>query len=85
MANMEKKKLLHYIDMVSFTVYDTQLFLDTHPDDKEALEYFDHYNRARNRAMNEYAARFGPLTISTAAGDRNWQWATGPWPWEMED
>jgi spore coat protein JB len=54
-------------------------------DDKEALEYFDNYNNARNRALNEYAAYFGPLTIANASCDRRWQWATDPWPWEMED
>lgn len=84
MANYDKNKLRHYIDVVSFVVDDTKLFLDTHPDDAEALEHFDNYNNARNRAMQEYASHFGPMTISTASGDKGWQWAMQPWPWEME-
>ena len=85
MADYDRKKLMHYIDAVSFAVDDSKLFLDTHPEDKEALEYFDNYNNAINRALNQYAAYFGPLTISTASCDRSWQWAKEPWPWEMED
>ncbi|MDO4555063.1 MAG: spore coat protein CotJB [Lachnospiraceae bacterium] len=84
MAGYDKKKLLYYINAVSFAVDDSKLFLDTHPDNKEALEYFDNYNKARNRALNEYAACFGPLTIATAVCDRSYEWANQPWPWEME-
>lgn len=84
MANYDKQKLRHYIDAVSFAVDEAKLFLDTHPDDKEALEYFDNYNKARNRALSEYAIYFSPLTISTVSEDRCWQWAKDPWPWEME-
>lgn len=84
MANYDKQKLRHYIDVVSFVVDDTKLFLDTHPDSAEALEYFNQYSNARNRALKEYASCFGPLTVDTASGNRKWQWATEPWPWEME-
>lgn len=84
MANYDKKKLLHYIDVVSFAVDDAKLYLHIHPDDKEALEFFDDYNKARNRAMSEYGAYFGPLTIAEATCDNEFQWSTQAWPWEME-
>lgn len=84
MANYDKKKLRHYIDVVSFAVDDTKLFLDTHPNDKEALEFFNQYNKARNQAVAEYGAYFGPLTISEASCDSEFKWATQAWPWEME-
>ncbi len=84
MANYDKKKLRHYIDVVSFAVDDVKLFLDTHPEDKDALEFFDNYNKARNRAVSEYSASFGPLTIAEASCDKEFRWAMQPWPWEME-
>lgn len=84
MANYDKHKLRHYIDVVSFVVDDTKLFLDTHPDNKEALEHFENYSNARKNAMKEYAEHFGPLTVDTASGDDYWQWVKHPWPWEME-
>lgn len=84
MPNYDKNKLRHYIDVVSFAVDDAKLFLDTHPHDKEAMEFFDNYNKARNRALSEYGAHFGPLTISEASCGNEFLWATQPWPWEME-
>lgn len=84
MANYDRHKLRHYIDVVSFQVDDTKLFLDTHPDNREALSYLEQYNNARNKAMKEYSSCFGPLTIDTATCARGWQWACEPWPWEME-
>ena len=35
-----KKELLQSIDQVSFAIDDLLLFLDTHPREKRALEYF---------------------------------------------
>ncbi|MBR0409726.1 MAG: spore coat protein CotJB [Eubacterium sp.] len=83
MRNMEKQNLLYYINVVSFAALDASLYLDSHPDDEEALEYFNHYNEARQQATEEYSARFGPLCLDkvTAAADQ-WKWATQPWPWE---
>ena len=81
-SNMEKKHLLFYIDAVSFAALDASLYLDTHPKDTEALEYFEHFSKARRQALHEYSVRFGPLTLDTAQPDNCWQWATQPWPWE---
>ena len=62
------------------------LYLDTHPEDKEALDYFHHFNSARQQALHEYAVRFGPLTLGDVQHDGpckdSWKWATQPWPWE---
>lgn len=79
---VNKDQLLQWITMVSFTVYDTVLYLDTHPKDQEALAYFNHYNRMRDQLMSEYSELYGPLTLDTAEVSGNWDWATNPWPWE---
>lgn len=82
MSKMEQKNLLFYIDAVSFAALDASLYLDTHPNDAEALEYFHHFNKARQQALHEYAVRFGPLSLNGAQTDDTWKWATQPWPWE---
>ncbi|MBQ9155522.1 MAG: spore coat protein CotJB [Eubacterium sp.] len=83
MRNMEKKSLLYYINVVSFAALEANLYLDTHPEDEEALEYFHHYSDAREQALKEYAKRFGPLnTDQVRDGEDVWKWATQPWPWE---
>ena len=44
-----KQQMLNWIDMVSFTLYETALYLDTHPTDKEALEFYNHFLGMRKR------------------------------------
>ena len=82
-----RKQLLNYITEVSFVVYETLLFLDTHPDCEEALEHFRIFNEKRNFALEEYARLFGPLTVSTVNPEegRSWKWVNEPWPWEGGD
>lgn len=78
-----KEALLTWIHLVSFAVNDITLYLDTHPCDKEALEYFDTYSRLRNQALMDFAQAFYPLTIDTVpTGAQQWEWADSPLPWE---
>lgn len=66
MNQYDKKKLLNYIDAVSFALIDTNLYLDTHPNDKKAMDHFNQYQKARKQALKEYARNFEPLTIDSA-------------------
>ena len=77
-------ELLQWINAVSFAVNDVTLFLDTHPDDAEALEYFEEFRTQRTRALQEYSRNYGPLTIDTATATpcERWQWSTQSWPWQ---
>lgn len=82
-CQMNHQQLMHYINLVSFAVVEANLFLDTHPNNREAREYFDYYNKERNEALEEYGRRFSPLTISTVPScEEKWKWVYGPWPWE---
>ena len=62
---LSRQELLQWINAVSFAVNDVTLFLDTHPDDAEALEYFEEFRTQRTRALQEYSRNYGPLTIDT--------------------
>lgn len=79
-----RQELLHKINVVSFSVDDVKLFLDTHPNDPDALAYFREYSNLRNRALEEYAHFFGPLTIDSTdtTCDEYWKWVNEPWPWQ---
>lgn len=82
MAN--RKEMMNQIYLSSFMVDDIKLYLDTHPDDTEALEAFREYSRMRNQTLNEYAKLYGPLTVdlaSASCADR-WNWVNEPWPWQ---
>lgn len=78
-----QRQLLHEIDVLSFVVIELVLYLDTHPEDRDALRYFEYYKKMRSERSNEYAAEFGPLTIGQASGTGDvFEWAVQPWPWE---
>ena len=79
-----RKELMQTINLESFAVDDVKLYLDTHPCDPAALEYFHEHNKARNQALKEYAKCYGPLTIDSTVSsctDR-WNWINEPWPWQ---
>lgn len=84
--NSEREQLFHDIGVIGFVVVEMTEYLDTHPTDKEAMEYLSHYVRMQNQAMREYAMKYGPLRIADADGlnQNEWKWATEAWPWEGE-
>lgn len=81
---MSRTQLLNYINEVSFAKDEMLLYLDTHPCDKEALEFCRKHVEMRNKALKEYAKHYGPLTIDTTddAASESWEWVMQPWPWE---
>ena len=46
----EQEKLLHDIGVLDFVVIELALYLDTHPTDRNAMEYYNHYNRMTKQA-----------------------------------
>ena len=58
-------------------------YLDTHPQDTEALALFRQYTAMEKAARAAYEDRFGPLTQSAAGGD-SYRWLQEPWPWCYE-
>lgn len=80
--NNEKMRLFMAINQFGFAISDITLYLDTHPKDQEALEYFHQMNRMYNRAISEYENKFGPMVQTGEANQNYWQWSVSPWPWE---
>ena len=74
-----RQEMLHHINVVSFAVDDIKLFLNTHPDNQEALNYYQEYSRLRNEALKKYAEEFGPLTVDYAmrSDSYTWKWQEG--------
>jgi spore coat protein JB len=73
------------IQQISFVLYETALYLDTHPNCRQALAYFHKYNARLQELTEKYEAKYGPLTMySPNCGCDHWQWATLPWPWEYD-
>lgn len=81
-----REQLLRQIDEVSFAVNDIHLFLDTHPCDEKAMEYYREMAEKRRELMKKYAKMYGPLTVDDAifSDSATWQWMEQPFPWEQE-
>lgn len=78
-----REELLEWINVVSFAVDDVKLFLDTHPCNTDALEYFEEFKKQRVQALKEYAKYYGPLNMDTACTPaERWTWTSSPWPWQ---
>jgi spore coat protein JB len=80
---MNKNELLLKIQQLSFAKCETELFLDTHPDCKLALDYYRKLVDELEPLMAEYQGKYGPIVAGATNGDR-WSWIDGPWPWHME-
>ncbi len=81
-----QQQMLVWIDMISFTLCETALYLDTHPEDKEAMEYYNHFLKMRREALAEYSSRFTPLTLDEVNCEEDyWKWVKDKWPWERGD
>ena len=65
-----------------FTAYELQLYLDTHPDDKDAMTKYTEAVRKAAVLRTEYENMYGPITAASAAGKLPWQWIVSPWNWE---
>lgn len=79
-----RQQLLKEISMVDFAIVELTEYLDTHPDDEDAVSYIKQYMTILRKLKEEYASLYGPLTLydSTFSTNKNWGWAKMPLPWE---
>lgn len=76
-----RASLMNQINEASFAVDDVALFLDTHPNDMAAMQYYQNVVAMRKNAIDAYERQFGPLMIDSVNG-QTWDWVTEKWPWE---
>ncbi len=73
---------LHELQALGFAVQELGLYLDTHPDDKEALELFIAYSDLYDNGAKEYQRRYGPFEQADAGRGGMYDWIDNPWPWD---
>ncbi|MDE7252633.1 MAG: spore coat protein CotJB [Acetatifactor sp.] len=77
-----KDQMLRDIGIVGFTVTELALYLDTHPHDRNAIEYFNHYNRIKTQLEKEFSKKYFPIRVDLAESNQEWRWGAAPLPWE---
>ncbi|WP_124067809.1 spore coat protein CotJB [Clostridium sp. E02] len=74
--------LMMQIYQSSFAMNDVVLYLDTHPCDQDALNYFYYVSDLRKKAVKAYEENCGPLMVEGVMDENYWTWVNDPWPWE---
>ena len=78
----DRQKLMLEIKRTDFVLQELNLFLDTHPCSKQALEKFSQFEKMSKQLTEEYERLYGPLTPSVNNNTETWEWIKGPGPWE---
>ena len=83
----EKEEALRKISAADFAIHDLELFLNSHRENKKAVELLKQYRECRTELVSEYEQRYGDF--ATLVGDVKaavpWSWTNGPWPWEISE
>ncbi len=83
MEKQNQEMLLRKIQALSFAKVETELYLDTHPDNAKALDYYKDILEELENAMNEYQNKYAPLYASGVVGN-TWDWVKKKWPWQLD-
>ncbi|WP_310602289.1 spore coat protein CotJB [Anaerosporobacter sp.] len=85
MSVINKERLFNKIQTVSFAMEDVRLYLDTHPEDMAAYEYYEAYKKIRTKAVNQYNRFYDSLDVYSIKREEYLSWNDRPWPWEGEE
>lgn len=77
-------QLLQEVQTVDFVLVELNLYLDTHPEDKQALAQFEQFQQRKQLVSQEFESQFGPLRgFGNSSMGSKWCWSDGPWPWQV--
>ena len=79
-----KEYLLRKWQEYSFAAYEARLYLDTHPESKSALRYFNKFNSLGNAVSKELQEKYGAVNTNIDTELESWSWINMPWPWTKE-
>lgn len=72
------------LQAVDFVLVDLTLYLDTHPEDYEAINQFNQFAKERRRLKKVVESMYGPLQqFGNSYSGYPWDWDDGPWPWQI--
>lgn len=75
--------LAERVRTLSFVKKELELYLDTHPDCKMALDYYYRTLTELKELIEAYENSVGPLTAMGVRDSESWSWVRGPWPWQQ--
>ena len=70
------------LQALSFVLTELGLYLDTHPQDKEAFDLFREYAKLAKEGREKYQKMYGPLLQTDLTPEDGNAWLQDPRPWE---
>lgn len=81
-ANNRQAAMLE-LQQLSFSLVDLNLFLDTHPDNQQAVNDYNQLFQQYWEAKANYEVQYGPMNnFGHCPASYPWNWINEPWPWE---
>lgn len=81
-GNNNGASLLEKIRALAFVKAELELYLDTHPTCKAALEYYAKTVDELTDLTDDYEDNYGPLCAGGVRTEKGWTWVDTPWPWQ---
>jgi spore coat protein JB len=76
--------LMEELQAVDFVIVDLTLYLDTHPNDYEAIQQYNQFAKQRGHLKKQIESKFGPLQqYGNSYSGYPWNWDDAPWPWQV--
>ena len=69
---------------ICFVTDELGLYLDTHPNDREAFDMFQTFLALKKEATERYIEKYGPICKKDMLGMNGYNWLKDPWPWEYQ-
>lgn len=75
---------MEQLQAVDFVLVELTLYLDTHPDDFDAINQFNQFAKERKRLKKVIESNYGPLMqYGNSYSGYPWDWNDAPWPWQL--
>ena len=83
LVNTKEMKVtpLTELQTLAFAINELALYLDTHRDDRDALELYRNYQKLYHDGIIMYHKEYGSMNHQ-APGEGSYRWLDDPWPWE---
>ena len=79
-SDTSRVELMKAIMEASFYAQDLKLYLDTHPDDRRAIDMFREAVKQYKACVAAFEDSFYPLTANSAGKNGTWDWLCGNFP-----
>ena len=81
-GSMTCEAMLNKISELEFAITDLNLYLDTHPNNREALRMLTQLSATVKSMMYDYSQKCGPLVVTDVSDKTPFEWVQGKWPWQ---